>query len=177
MGDQMSNGIRDFGIELGNKDAIAMRGTHQFERVGLGKAPFRVTGYAKHAYQAIPGDPSCPVQAGTSCHYCGTGCMYVANIESADGKKFHVGMDCVAKTGDGGLLAEIKSSPEYRAMQRAKRHAKDVEVTTELTRLMADESVRAKLGTDLAHIERSIAWSGASGRAANLRRIRRVLQS
>lgn len=76
---------------------------HPFERANLGKAPFVVAGYCVKKYQAIPGDPNCPMQPGASCEYCGTGIMHVYTIRSSDGRTFEVGCDCVARTGDTQL--------------------------------------------------------------------------
>lgn len=73
---------------------------HPFERAGLGKAPFRCVGMYESKYQAIPGDPSCPIQPGSMCDYCANGIMNVFRIKSADGKEFKVGCDCVARTSD-----------------------------------------------------------------------------
>jgi hypothetical protein len=76
---------------------------HPFERVGLGKAPFRVAGYEKRVFYACPGAPP---QCGGSCDYCGTGIVHTFVIASADGKRFVVGSDCVAKTGDRAMVRE-----------------------------------------------------------------------
>lgn len=146
---------------------------HRFERVGLGKAPFRVRGYGREVFQAIPGDPSCPLQPGTSCDYCSTGIMDVAYIESADGKRFKVGCDCVFKVGDAGLVSAIKRSPEYRALQRQKRHAKDEAIKAEFaTRLPA---VAARGDGCAAEFERRWKWCGAAGRYRIVREIRELL--
>ena len=39
---------------------------HPFEKRGLGRAPFRCVGFYESKYQAIPGDPSCPIQPGST---------------------------------------------------------------------------------------------------------------
>jgi hypothetical protein len=92
---------------------------HVFERAGLGRAPFRFIGTGVEIYQAIPGDPNCPIQPGTSCDYCGQGIRNVCYIKDVDGKRFKVGCDCVLKTGDRGIVDPVK-----RAVNRAKREAK-----------------------------------------------------
>lgn len=78
---------------------------HVFEKAGLGKAPFHVSGFHVSKYQACPG---APIQCGTSCDYCGTGIMNVFEIKDSNGKGFKVGCDCVAKTGDAGLMGGVK---------------------------------------------------------------------
>jgi hypothetical protein len=121
-----------------NPDAV-----HRFERAGLGKAPFRVVGFYRSVYQAVPGDPSCPLKPGTSCDYCAQGIMYVCQIEGADGRRFKVGCDCVAKTGDAGLMK--LAAKEERRRNRETRHAREAEKVAELRALLADEAVRARL--------------------------------
>lgn len=160
----MSNGTVHFesGVMTHNCDGI-----HRFERAGLGKAPFRVKGYGREVYQAIPGDPSCPLQPGTSCDYCGTGIMDVAYVESSDGKRFKVGCDCVVKVGDAGLVRAIKNSPEYRKMQRDKRVALDARKKDEIQGLLA------KLPQPVADQYRyRLGWCGMAGRARVLKELR-----
>src|SRR5215831_9819973 len=72
---------------------------HKFEQAGLGKAPFRVVGYTREIYQAVPGDPNCPCQPGAACDYCMTAIVDTFWIRSSDGRRFKVGCDCVYKTG------------------------------------------------------------------------------
>lgn len=145
---------------------------HRFERVGLGKAPFTVKGFGREVFQAIPGDPSCPIQPGTSCDYCGTGIMDVAYIESADGKRFKVGCDCVAKAGDAGLLGRIKKSPQYRALQRQKRAAKDEAIKAEFARLLPD----ARLDAHREGFAYRWNYCGATGRYRIVREMRELLK-
>lgn len=97
-----------------------MPSVHPFELAGLGKAPFRVVGFSVRKYQACQG---APVQPGASCDYCGTGIMNVFEILSSDARKFVVGCDCVAKTGDVKLIAEVKASQaERRAAAKQARN-------------------------------------------------------
>lgn len=146
---------------------------HRFERVGLGKAPFRVTGFGRFVFQAVPGDPNCPIQPGTSCDYCGTGIMDAAIVTSADGKKFKVGCDCVAKVGDGGLLNAIRRSPEYRTLQRQKRQAKDEAIKAEYARLFP--LIDARGDGHAPSFERRWKWCGAAGRYRVVREMRTLL--
>ena len=74
---------------------------HPFEAAGLGKAPFIYVGM-EHKIGPITmadgitqiGSPGQPMG---SCDYCGKGIAYCYSIKSADGKRFVVGSDCVAK--------------------------------------------------------------------------------
>lgn len=100
---------------------------HPFERAGLGRAPFRMTGCTRRLYQACHG---APIQPGAACDYCGTGIIWTFTIQSDDGKTFIVGSDCVRKTADTGLIKVIyqhqsaeerKLKAEARAAARAER--------------------------------------------------------
>lgn len=91
---------------------------HVFEQAGLGLAPFRCVGVKELHY----GNASAGQDFGGSCEYCG---HYIRNgffIESADGKHFVVGSDCVEKTGDKGMKKEVDMFV-YKAKQ--KKHAED----------------------------------------------------
>lgn len=102
------------------------RCVHPFERAGLGKAPFRCVGFYVSKFCAAPG---APVQPGSACDYCGTGIMNVFSILSADGKASKVGCDCVRKTPDKALIAEVKrfkadaAKKERIAKAKAEREA------------------------------------------------------
>jgi len=78
---------------------------HRFERAGLGVAPFAFTGaVTEKTYQACHG---APVQAGSTCDFCGTCIRYEFWVRSACGKEFKVGCDCIHKTDDAGLIKQI----------------------------------------------------------------------
>jgi len=165
----MSNGSVIWTDMHGHKNADNLKGVHLFERVGLGKAPFTMVGYGEHVYQACPG---APIQPGTSCMYCGTGCRYVANILSIDGQKFHVGLDCVMRTGDGGLVQNIKRSAEYRKIQREKRHALDARKAEEIEQILVRMEADEKLSHSASHFRYRLGWCGAAGRARILKELR-----
>lgn len=78
---------------------------HIFEQANLGTAPFHVVGYERKTFRAHPGAPE---QVGASCDYCSTGIKDVYWIQSSDKRRFKVGCDCVAKTGDRGLIDTVK---------------------------------------------------------------------
>lgn len=81
---------------------------HAFEERGLGKAPFRWLR-----------EIDCgSIRRGSTCDFCGTPIRYLEVILSSDGKEFKVGCDCVAKTGDKGLIDTVK-----RERARARREA------------------------------------------------------
>lgn len=110
-----------YGSESGVKtDNPADVGRHAFEVAGLGLAPFRFVGATENAITY----PDGTTKAGGTCDYCGTGIRLECHVQSADGKRFKVGCNCIDKVGDKGLLAAYKSSPEFRQHQRELRYAK-----------------------------------------------------
>jgi hypothetical protein len=73
---------------------------HVFERAGLGHAPFRVVGVD---YRRGPMHE--PI--GT-CDFCGQRIAECWLIRSADGRRFVVCCDCVAKTRDVGSFNQVE---------------------------------------------------------------------
>jgi len=163
---------------------------HPFERNGLGIAPFKYVGFYVSKYQAIPGDPSCPIQAGSSCDHCGTAIMNVCRIKSADGREFKVGNECVAKVGreyDRALLTVVEAAARKRARVAAKSLA--AARADELATLLATDSVRATLAlqphphpyraglgeTLLDSLEFAVKRSGAAGKARALKTIKTLI--
>lgn len=67
---------------------------HPFEEAGFGRAPYRFDGVTRNWFMACPGDPGKP---GGSCDYCGQGIAFEYWVVSADGRRFKVGCDCIAK--------------------------------------------------------------------------------
>lgn len=113
---------------------------HPFERSGLGLAPFRwvsVISLPDNALaeanpsahnlalaQAFQQARSLGVTLG-SCQHCGMGLNHHGVIEDAEGTRFVVGLDCVAKTGDSGIgkRAEVEARRirNSKARERAER--------------------------------------------------------
>lgn len=89
---------------------------HRFEKAGLGRAPYKLVEFGRRAYCAAPG---APVQPGASCDYCGTAIFETFVLESADGKKFKVGNDCIRRAGDAGLMNVTK-----RILNKARTEAR-----------------------------------------------------
>lgn len=98
---------------------------HVFEVAGLGLAPFKFVGVEEKVH-VIPGVGS---KAGSSCDYCGHAIRWAHWIVSADGKRFKVGSECVAKTGDEGLVSATKDAIKLakRAIKAKKREEKMLE--------------------------------------------------
>lgn len=112
---------------------------HVFELSNLGTAPFQVIGFIDMPARGLLGtNPSAynnhmreagqiarafGVRLG-SCDHCGTGIINHFVIQSSDGVRFVVGCDCVMKTGDAGLVSEIKRIRSERArLRRAEKRA------------------------------------------------------
>lgn len=99
---------------------------HLFEQAGLGKAPFRFVGLETAADRAAiqteraSAGQTFTTNYATSCDYCGQGIQNAYRVESADGKTFKVGCDCIRKTGDVGLRRVI--SEEESRKRRAKKN-------------------------------------------------------
>ena len=159
-------------------------GKHAFEIAGLGLAPFRFVG----ASQNVITYPDGTQQAGGTCAYCSTGIRLECRVVSADNKKFVVGCNCIEKVGDRGLLKAYKTSPEFRAHQRALAWKKAERVLETLKELIAahsaalaskphprgflDRQTGAPL-TLLDYVQWMFDHSGASGRASLLKFIQK----
>lgn len=134
--------------------------THVFEKAGLGRAPFRVVGFELKTYQAVPGDPGCPIQPGASCDYCATAIVETFYITDAAGKRFHVGNECVKKTGDKGLVDEAKRTAAK--IRREASHARDAERIERARALLEAPEIQAALAaTPHPH-----AWAEKQGLSA-----------
>ena len=111
---------------------------HPFEAAGLGKAPFRFVGMTEERgpIKRVGADGAvleigAPGQPMGTCDYCGQGIALVCAIESADGKRFKVGSDCVLKVcradnRDSRLIDPVKRAVNQHksALARARREKK-----------------------------------------------------
>ncbi|HWN84097.1 MAG TPA: hypothetical protein VNN99_03065 [Vicinamibacterales bacterium] len=99
---------------------------HPFEEAGFGRAPYALDGVTRNWFTAGPGDPGKP---GGSCDYCGTGIAYEYWVRSADGRRFKVGCDCIAKlarkdntaSGFGGDQLARDADIARRRLERDRR--------------------------------------------------------
>ncbi|MFK5951030.1 MAG: hypothetical protein QM500_19935 [Methylococcales bacterium] len=112
---------------------------HVFEFNGVGTAPFKCVGVASlpstslaeanpDAYNQAMRDLPKGFNLG-SCKVCGTSLINNFLIIDADNAKFSVGCDCVEKSGDNGLIQEVKAIKleKERAKRAEKRHQKQLE--------------------------------------------------
>lgn len=101
---------------------------HVFERAGLGLAPYKFLGMEEKrgpivtelggGIRQMVGSPGQPMGC---CQYCSTGIAYCYWLQSADGKKFYVGSECILKSGDAGLRKVVKD--EQKKQRATKREA------------------------------------------------------
>lgn len=133
---------------------------HVFEKANLGKAPFRFIdiisrrGPIKLDNGMQIGAPGQPMG---SCDYCGTGIADCYVIESADGKRFEVGCDCVAKTDDDGLRRVVDQATKQ--INKKKNDEKKARTSKNLEDLLSDESVQSSL-LSLPHPSDKMAAAG-----------------
>lgn len=151
---------------------------HVFEKAGLGKAPFTFIGmYVDRGPKNMGngytvGSPGQPM--GT-CDYCGTGIANCCRIQSSDGKVFVVGTDCVEKTGDSGLRAQVDKE-KIKA-----RHASD-DQKIEAGKTWAEENrpILETLPYGRHNLYESLQWyfknAGRSGKLRVLRDARKAVE-
>lgn len=106
-----------------------MEKIHVFEKAGLGKAPFAFVGsyeHHEHAFGSNAGGLIPHGDYGTSCDFCGHYIRNVFLIESSDGKTFRVGSDCVAKTGEKGMINKVRAilNDKRKERERLAREAR-----------------------------------------------------
>jgi hypothetical protein len=136
---------------------------HVFEKAGLGKAPFRLVAVQTNADRAAinrereSNGLMYTTNYCTSCDFCGTAIVNAYILESADGKRFKVGCDCVLKTGDKGLVDTVKRAERRAATE--KRHAREEIKLAETREFFA----RADVQTWLASNPSPQAWAAAKG--------------
>lgn len=89
---------------------------HTFQQSGLGQPPYNVIHPKQHA-----------IEKGKMfwCEHCGTTIIHRHFIKSSDGKVSIVGIDCLKKTGDEGLVEGVKRlAREAKAQEREAQYAK-----------------------------------------------------
>lgn len=149
---------------------------HPFEKAGLGKAPFRLVGCEE---RSVPAGLNGETRAGSSCDYCSTAIRDCYLIESADGKRFKVGCDCVRKLGraDNRLVTAVANAKKAANAKKnaAKKAIEATRINAAFARL-TDDTLRATLAakphpqfadaTLLAWVEWMGANAGHAGRLA-----------
>lgn len=126
---------------------------HPWERAGLGRAPFRFVGTerfdASHPSGmrviASNGYSETLTKPGTCCDYCLTYIVEAFWIRSADGRRFKVGCDCVAKVSAPGdrILSDVDRA--RRKLARDKRKARGAATKAALEAELCRPEVRRVL--------------------------------
>jgi hypothetical protein len=162
---------------------------HVFERAGLGKAPFRYIGMVEQDLcygQKILNREEysrtgilLTTKPGGTCAYCGAYIINMCQVQSSDGRTFHVGSDCIEKTSDAGLRKVV--AKDLKAVQQARDNARIAAAKV----LLTDDSVKANLDAlphPFPHMARKghtllnyIEWTlTRAGRAGTLKVVRMI---
>lgn len=165
---------------------------HKFEAAGLGAFPYRYVGMEtsedreqtnreREANGQMFTTNHC-----TSCDYCATAITNAFWFESADGKRFKVGSDCVEKVGDKGMAAAIKQDRKTHEywLRRNRETRKLIEgaafVNENAERLAAIPHPSARRAAEGETLLDCIRWyeanAGTSGKLHMYRTARKALQ-
>lgn len=132
--------------KAGGTKTVADGRVHEWERAGLGPAPYKFVGAVKKLFQAVPGDPDCPVKPGSCCDYCATAIVWEHWFRAADGREFKVGCDCFFRAEHPkALVSEVERANRKIAAQERQKKAKAV--VASLDDQLADDGVRARLAS------------------------------
>jgi hypothetical protein len=113
--------------------------------------PWMFTGQYRAVFQAIPGDPNCPVQPGASCDHCSTAISDCYGfIATKTGETFKVGCDCVRK-----MVAELETPS--KALTAAVREAKKARNEKARTRAAAKRASVKDQARELLEQRRELA--------------------
>ena len=137
---------------------------HPFEQAGLGRAPFRFIGASELRgplrYPQANGtvvEVGSPGQPMGTCDYCGQGIALCCRVESADGRKFTVGSDCLSKVYAKGTRLLTDAQRAVRKIQRDNKAAKLAERRAAARGLL---DANPELMTDEPH---PMAWRAERG--------------
>lgn len=157
---------------------------HPFRARGLGLAPFTYIGeksqtiaYGRAVVSTLTDGNQITSKPGGTCAYCGTYIVNMFDVQSADGKVFHVGSDCIEKiaSSDPSLARAVKRVVSEASKKRAADRA--AEKIAEMNASLAKPEVRALLAskphprgfkgqTLLDSVEWMLAHAGQSGKLA-----------
>ena len=120
---------------------------HPFEKEGLGKPPFKVTGMEVKVgpIRNLDGsETGAPGQHMGCCQYCGTGIKYCYWILSADGNRFYTGSECVRKAADEGKAYALKRELN-RLLTAEKNEKADQRIEAAQNAIAEDQELRDSL--------------------------------
>lgn len=155
---------------------------HPLTAAGLGLAPFRPA-----CIQAWLDFTGGSLAAFAVCNLCSAQITYPHCFQSADGRVFMLGCECALQVDDPTIRRAVQASERERSA--AKRASKAAAVAAELSAMLEDASIRARLA-GMPHPQQhravrgesmldSATWlaehAGATGRAKLLRALRAAL--
>lgn len=140
---------------------------HPFERSGLGVAPFRYVSHERKVGPIMVGmsQVGAPGQPMGSCQHCGTGIADCFWVESADGKTFYVGSDCILKLyrESNRTASQLARDPFYQAFKKeknriatARRNEREAAKIAEGTAWALENQVKLMETKDPNRTERSL---------------------
>jgi len=162
---------------------------HPWEVAGLGHHPYRIVGVVNRVGPIrmpnglMVGAPGQPM--GT-CQFCLMGIKECWQIQSADGKRFEVGCDCVRRAYDeaGERVPAIVKQFEREKRQAAAK-ARDERVRARLAEIIAnppavllERKIVLPWGEErtlLEDLKQVLPRCGAAGKARHLKRIEKVI--
>jgi hypothetical protein len=159
---------------------------HPFERAGLGLAPFRYVGmvhqetsYGQAVIGTIGGIPV-TTQPGGSCDFCGHYIVDMFQVESADGKRFKVGCDCIHKVnqvaGSDVVDVDRKKAAIARDEARIALALANLPQAHALSSQPHPTTWRAREGETMAHWCRwTLTHGGRTGRLGAARLVEKAL--
>lgn len=114
--------------------------THSFTLSGLGIAPFKVVAPTKNC-------------ATFFCEHCGTTLKNQNFVKSSDGKVSVVGIDCLKKTGDLGLIAGANRLAKEKALEvRMAKAESEHQARQAAERQVLDGKTKAEVMNDCAEL-------------------------
>ncbi|MEG0868437.1 MAG: hypothetical protein RSD49_16375 [Hafnia sp.] len=129
--------------------SIEQAATHVFEASGLGKPPFRLVGYRDAGEDCV------------RCEHCSTRIKNIFLVASSDDRIALVGSTCVRKTGDKGLINQLKRQLSQQRQEKLKdqkeKAAKEAQAENERLqkRYQADPRIADSVRNDPERLRRA----------------------
>lgn len=143
--------------------ANTVESAHPWERMGLGKAPYRYLGASVEKFQACQG---APIQPAGSCDVCGQAIWTQVRFESADGKRFKVGCDCAERAGVATKQIDALKRKHQAQLRAARKVRKVAAAALAHAELLTECEGYADMGRECPS---SFVWTMARSIAATIR--------
>lgn len=115
---------------------------HPFENAGLGEAPYRFLGVNENWF-CVPGVPDSR-KPGSSCDYCSTGIAYEFWCESADGKRFKVGCDCIRRCNQKDKFESDVERETHRLQNKLRKESEVLRIEAAKEKLASPEGEESR---------------------------------